>query len=150
LIQLRPRRSFAAEPRIERKGNDMTKSVKMAGSAVMLMATLATAPPASAAAEPARSVREGEGVITRLSANVSAVTYWVTEPEGWRVVTTVDTAANAHSDGDAHAIVRFSSSLLPGQTQLITVPVTVGEVAPVLRIRRLADGIEVTNVSASD
>ena len=126
----------------------MTKSVKMAGSAVMLMATLATAPPASAAAEPARSVREGEGVITRLSANVSAVTYWVTEPEGWRVVTTVDTAANAHSDGDAHAIVRFSSSLLPGQTQLITVPVTVGEVAPVLRIRRLADGIEVTNVSA--
>ena len=128
----------------------MTKSVKMAGSAVMLMATLATAPPASAAAEPARSVREGEGVITRLSANVSAVTYWVTEPEGWRVVTTVDTAANAHSDRDAHAIVRFSSSLLPGQTQLISVPVTVGEVAPVLRIRRLADGIEVTNVSASD
>jgi hypothetical protein len=135
---------------VERKGIDMTKSLKMAGYAAMLMAMQATASAASAAAEPAGSVREGEGVITRLGVNVSAVTYWVTGPEGWRVVTTVDTAANEHSNRDAHAIVRFSSSLLPGQSQLISVPVTVGEVAPVLRIRRLADGIEVTNVSASD
>jgi hypothetical protein len=126
----------------------MTKSLKMAGYAAMLMAMQATASAASAAAEPAGSVREH--VITRLGVNVSAVTYWVTGPEGWRVVTTVDTAANEHSNRDAHAIVRFSSSLLPGQSQLISVPVTVGEVAPVLRIRRLADGIEVTNVSASD
>ena len=91
---------------VERKGIDMTKSLKMAGYAAMLMAMQATASAASAAAEPAGSVREH--VITRLGVNVSAVTYWVTGPEGWRVVTTVDTAANEHSNRDAHAIVRFS------------------------------------------
>lgn len=67
------------------------------------------------------------------------------------MVTTVDTTADANID--THAIVRFSASLLPGQSQLISIPAAVGEVAPVLRIRRLADGstdgIEVTQVSAA-
>ena len=44
---------------VERKGIDMTKSLKMAGYAAMLMAMQATASAASAAAEPAGSVREG-------------------------------------------------------------------------------------------
>jgi len=129
----------------------MTRFLNAAGYAGILIATLATTPAASAAGEPARSVREGQGVVTHLGANASAVTYWSSGPDGWRVVTTVDTTADAHTD--RHAIVRFSASLLPGQSQLISVPAAAGEVAPQLRIRRLADraadGIEVTQVSAA-
>jgi hypothetical protein len=56
--------------------------------------------------------------------------------------------ARPNSD-EKHAILRFSSSLLPGQSQLISVPAAVGEPQPLLRIRRLADGHEVVQVSAA-
>ena len=35
-------------------------------------------------------VRERQPVLTELSANASAMTYWVSESDAWHVVTTVD------------------------------------------------------------
>jgi len=46
-------------------------------------------------------------------------------------------------------VVRFSSVLLPGQAQLISVPLAIGERQQVLRIRRLGDRIEVAQVGGS-
>jgi hypothetical protein len=50
---------------------------------------------------------------------------------------------------EKHAVVRFSAVLLPGQSQLISVPVAIGEPQQVLRIRRLGDQIEVARVAGS-
>jgi hypothetical protein len=124
--------------------DEMTKFLKAAGYAGVLIAVVATVSPALCAAEPEHIVREGQGVVTKLGANASATTYWMDEQDGWHVVTTVDITAGENVDNETHTIVRFSSSLLPEQTQLISVPVAVGEPQPVLRVRRLADGIDVT------
>jgi hypothetical protein len=43
-------------------------------------------------------------------------------------------------------VVRFSAVLLPGLSQLISVPFAVGEQQQVLRIRRLGDRIEISRV----
>jgi hypothetical protein len=118
---------------------------RAAGYGVVLAAALAIATPALGGAE----VGEGEGVITKLGTHAFAVTYWVNEPRGWRVVTTVDTTASGTADSDNHAIIRFSSSLLPGQSQLVSVPAASGQPQPILRIRRLADGLEVVPLSAA-
>src|SRR5262245_48608569 len=90
------------------------------------------------------TLREGQGVVTELGPNASAITYWVTTSGGWQVVTTVDTVINRDSSAERHAIVRFSAVLLPGQIQLISVPVAIGEQQPVVRIRRIGDQIEIT------
>ena len=100
------------------------KSLKTAGIAGLLAVSLAlAAPQTKAATEP---VREGQGVTTALSGNASAVTYWVSEPDGWHVVTTVDTVTGQFDEAKDHAVVRFSSVLLPGQSQLISVPLAIG------------------------
>jgi hypothetical protein len=95
------------------------------------------------AAQPTNAVREGQGVTTELSDHASAVTYWVNEDDGWHVITTVDTVIGQNGDTEEHAVVRFASVLLPGQSQLISVPFAAGERQQVLRIRRLGDQIEV-------
>jgi hypothetical protein len=123
----------------------MTTFSKAAGYGGILFAALVTATPALSGT----GVHEGEGIVTKLGANASAITYWVNEPSGWHVVTTVDTKSGENADDEKHAILRFSSSLLPGQSQLISVPAAVGEPQPLLRIRRLADGLEVVQVSAA-
>jgi hypothetical protein len=87
--------------------------------------------------------------VTELDANTSAITYWVSESDGWHVVTTVDAVMGLPGDAEKHAVVRFSSLLLPGQSQLISVPVAIGERQQVLRIRRLDDQIEVAQVPGS-
>jgi len=98
-------------------------------------------PPADLRADQLNNaVREGHAVTTELGANASAVTYWVARSDGWHVVTTVGTVVERNSDADKHAVVRFSSVLLPGQSQLISVPFAIGEQQQVLRIRRLATG----------
>jgi hypothetical protein len=73
----------------------------------------------------------------------------VSEPDGWHVVTTVDTVIGNNSADEKHAVVRFSSVLLPGQSQLISVPLAIGERLQVLRIRRIGDEIEVARVPGS-
>lgn len=89
------------------------------------------------------AVREGQGVTTELGGNASAITYWANEADGWHVVTTVDTVTGQNSEAEEHAVVRFTSVLLPGQSQLISVPFAVGEQQQVLRIRRIGDRIEI-------
>jgi hypothetical protein len=126
----------------------MTNFIKAAGLAGILLAVLATAPGLKAD-QPNRAVREGHAVTTELSGNASAVTYWVSKSDGWHVVTTVDTVTDRNGDADKHAIVRFSSVLLPGQSQLVSVPSAIGERAQVLRIRRFGDQIEVARVDGS-
>jgi hypothetical protein len=98
---------------------------------------------ASTVAGDSGPVREGQGVTTALSGNVSALTYWVSESDGWHVVTTVDTVTGQNDETEDHTVVRFSSVLLPGQSQLISVPFAIGEQQKALRIRRLDDQIRV-------
>jgi hypothetical protein len=127
----------------------MTSFVKAAGFAGILVAVFATVTPDLKAAQLNNAVRENQAVVTELSANASAITYWVSESDGWHVVTTVDTVIEQNGDAEKHAVVRFSSVLLPGQSQLISVPFAIGERQQVLRIRRLGDQIEVARVGGS-
>ncbi len=83
---------------------------------------LAAAKPAPSDPEDDRAVREGQAVMTELDANASAITYWVKQSDGWHVVTTVASVIGRDADAEQHAVVRFSSVLLPGQSQLISVP----------------------------
>ena len=98
------------------------------------------------------SVPQLAAVTTDLGHNASAVTYWVDQSDGWHVVTTVDTIVG--DDGlpeqSRHAVVRFSALILPGQSQMVSVPGAPGTAAQALRIRRLADRIEVTLVPETE
>jgi hypothetical protein len=127
----------------------MTSFVKAAGLAGILVLVFATVTPGLKADQLNKAVREGHAVTTKLGANASAITYWVSEADGWQVVTTVDTVIKQNGDAGEHAVVRFSSVLLPGQSQLISVPFAIGERQQVLRIRRLGDQIEVARVGGS-
>ena len=124
----------------------MTSFVRAAGLAGILVAVFATATPEVRADQLNNVVREGQAVTTELGANTSAITYWVSRSDGWHVVTTVDTVIEQNGDAEKHAVVRFSSVLLPGQSQLISVPLAIGERQQVLRIRRLGDQVEVARV----
>jgi hypothetical protein len=121
----------------------MTSLVKAAGLAGILVVVFATARPELKAAPAKNAVHEGQPVLSELSANASAITYWMSESDGWHVVTTVDTVIGQDGGAENHAVVRFSSVLLPGQSQLISVPFAIGERPQALRIRRLGDQIEV-------
>jgi hypothetical protein len=123
--------------------HEMTHLIKAAGLAGLLAVVLATA----SADVKAAQVYEGQAVTTELSPNASAVTYWVGGSDGWHVVTTVDSVFSLDGDTEQHAVVRFSSILLPGQSQLISVPVAIGEQQQVLRIRRLGHQIEVAKIA---
>jgi hypothetical protein len=128
---------------------EMTSSAKAAGLAGLLVAVFATVTPELKADQLNSAVRQRQAVTTELGPNASAITYWVSEPDGWHVVTTVDTVIKQNGDAEKHAVVRFSSVLLPGQSQLISVPFAIGERQQVLRIRRLGDQIEVARVGGS-
>ena len=95
---------------------------------------------------PSVAVPERQPVVTALSATASAMTFWVIESDGWRVVTIVDLVIVQNSDAEQHAVVRFSSVLLPGQSQLISVPLALGQQQQVLRIRRFEDQIRVERI----
>ena len=127
----------------------MTSFAKAAGLAGILVAAFATVTPELKADQLNNAVREGQAVTTELGGNASAITYWVSKSDGWHVVTTVDTVIGRDGDAEKHAVVRFSSVLLPGQSQLISVPFAIGERQQVLRIRRLGDQIEVVRVGGS-
>ena len=125
----------------------MNSFTKAAGLAGILVAVFATVTPELKADQLNNAVRQRQAVTTELGPNASAITYWVSEPDGWHVV--VDTVIGQNGDAEKHAVVRFSSVLLPGQSQLISVPFAIGERQPVLRIRRLGDRIEVAQVGGS-
>jgi hypothetical protein len=121
--------------------------IKTAGVAGTLIAALVAS--TLYAAEPESGLPQGHGVRVEIGPNASAHIYWVNRDDGWHVVTTVDTVSGQDSDAEEHAVVRFSSVLLPGQSQLISIPLAAGEQSPVLRIRRLSDRIEVTRLPAA-
>jgi hypothetical protein len=130
----------------------MKSFVKMTGLASILalgaLAVGSTVPVSGLqAAQPSHAVHEGQGVVTELGANASAVTYWISAADGWHVVTTVDTVADGDGAAERHAVVRFTSVLQPGQSQVISVPAALGDTSPSLRIQRAAEGIEVTRLS---
>ena len=120
----------------------MRSIIKATAFAGILVAAFATA----AAAEPNAAVPERQPVVTVLSATASAMTFWVIESDGWRVVTIVDMVILQNSDAEQHAVVRFSSVLAPGQSQLISVPLALGQQQQVLRISRIEDQIQVERI----
>jgi hypothetical protein len=121
----------------------MRSIIKATAFAGILAAAFATAVPA---AEPDAAVPERQPVVTVLSATASAMTFWMIESDGWRVVTIVDMVILPDSDAEQHAVVRFSSVLLPGQSQLISVPLALGEREQILRISRIEDQIQVERI----
>ncbi len=116
----------------------LTKAAYAAAMVSGAIAFMATAQ----ATEENRVVQEGQGIVTALGTKASAVTYWTSQADGWHVVTTVNTAGTEDTGSDGN-VVRFTSVLAPGQSQSISVPVAIGEVQPVLNIRRVADRIEI-------
>lgn len=127
----------------------MTSLAKSFGLAGALVAGVATFASNVGADQRSNVVRERQASVTELSADASAVTYWTRAPDGWHVVTTVDTIIGRDGDSEKHAVVRFSSVLLPGQSQQISVPFALGAPQPRLRIRRLGEEIEVARVPGS-
>lgn len=117
-------------------------------ASLVVIATVGLASTGQAAASRAEAIGESRAVSTPLSDNATALTYWVNQPDGWHVVTTVDTVM-AQEGSEGHAIVRFSATLLPGQSQLISVPVALGTAPEVLRISRRGNRIEVERVPGS-
>jgi len=119
----------------------MNKYLKRAGFAGVVISTLVVAVPMAEAGQGV-APREAESVVTPLGDKTRALTYWVSQPDGLHVVTTVNSVADDGSPEKA-SVVRFTSVLLPGQSQSIAVPVPVGEAQPVLNIRRIADRVEI-------
>jgi hypothetical protein len=124
----------------------MTSFAKAAGTTGILVALFGFVTPDVKAAQSHDGVREGQSRSTQLSAKASAITYWVRQADGWHVVTTIDTVIGGEGGAEQHAIARFSSVLLPGQSQLISVPSALGQKQQVLRIRRVNDQIEIARV----
>src|SRR5258706_16014343 len=83
---------------------DMTSFAKAAGLAGILVAVFATVSPELKADQLNNAVREGHAVTTELGANASAITYWVSESDGWHVVTIVDTVIEQNGDAGRHAV----------------------------------------------
>ena len=121
-----------------RASRSLGSTIRVALTAALLAATGATV----ASAE---RLDQRATLVTPLGAGSSAETYWVDEPEGFRVFTTVRTVLpGAAGQEERPATVRFSTILRPGQTQTIAVPAPHGGAAPsALQIRRLADRVEV-------
>jgi len=131
-------------------GGDMIRFISATALACTVALTLAIGTPATRADDPAAkeygTIRENQAILTAVGPNTSALVYWEKQKEGWQVVTTVDVVTAPGSDAETHAVVRFAAVLLPGYSQLISVPVAIGEQQQALRIRRVGDRIEVARV----
>ncbi len=119
--------------------------MRACGAAALAAMLAAAAPLARNGARPENGVqlREGEVVVTDLGGDSHATTYWVDQPEGYRVVTMVETApgeASRRAGAQHHSVVQFSMVLWPGQTQTITVP---GPSLPTISIRRDGDRVQI-------
>ena len=123
-------------------------------SALALAAVLTAG--AATAAESRQALPQLSGVTTNLGNNASAQTYWVDEADGIHVVTTIDTVdGNAAPVPARHSVARFSALILPGQSQVISVPGPAGAQPQALRIRRLSNRqgayrIEVDRITPSE
>ncbi|HTY66039.1 MAG TPA: hypothetical protein VMH36_05280 [Alphaproteobacteria bacterium] len=125
----------------------MKRLLRPARVAALLAVALATRTSDLSAASSTNALPEHQAVATALGATTSAITYWAREPNGWHVVTTIDTVIGRGGEAERHAVVRFSAVLQPGQSQLISVPTAIGERQQTLRVRRVGDRIEVASVA---
>lgn len=80
---------------------------------------------------------------------ISALTYYTVEPDGFRVVTTVQVEAAANDARDATPL-RFVVTLAPGQGTTVSVPRDGGRGAIELRIARIGDRIEIARADGKD
>ena len=65
----------------------------------------------------ATELQEGEPAVTQLSADASAVTYFVDRADGYHIIVTIKPRHDAGADALHQApVVRFSSRILAGQT----------------------------------
>ena len=105
----------------------------------------------TAGAAPVQLTQPATADTIDLGSGASALTYWVDDADGRRVVTTIDTIVRDETGRgeDRHAVVRFSAHLLPGQAQTVSVPSVPGEQPLELQVRRSADGIEIGRVAAT-
>lgn len=125
----------------------MSTFAKNIGIAGILAAALIAACSPTRAAEENTVVPEGQAIRTDLGNDATAISYWVRNPDGWHVVTTIDSVSGRDTDAEHHAVTRFAATLLPGQEQVISVPLPLGEPQQALRIRRIGDRIEVAKAS---
>src|SRR5689334_21767713 len=132
------------------KGRSLgTALVAGTSAGIFLVVAFAAAAADLKSPRPDTLVREGQPVSIDLSPNASALTYWVGKSDGRHVVTTVDTVIARDTEAETHAVVRFSSVLLPGKSQQISVPIAIGESHKILRIQRSGNQTEVAQVTAS-
>jgi hypothetical protein len=127
----------------------MTKLMKTAALAGVLVAFLASTALELRAADSKNGVREGQAVVTELGPNASATTYWVAGSERLACGHHGRHRSGRGDDAGQHAVARFSAVLFPGQMQVISVPFALGEQQQVLRVRRLDDRIEIARVPGS-
>jgi len=131
----------------------MIRFISATALACTVTLTLAIGTPATRADDLAAkqygTIRENQAILTAVGPNTSAVVYWEKQRDVWQVVTTVDVVTAPGSDAETHAVVRFAAELLPGQSQLISVPVAIDAQQQVLRISRVGDRIEVARVLGS-
>lgn len=102
----------------------------------LLAAAAAICISAGAQADPlgemqARSVRLGD---------VSGGIYYTAEPEGYRVVSTLQV-------GDGRSIVRFVATLKPGQSIVLSIPRAVGQPPLEVRVARHGDVLVVDDAT---
>ena len=121
------KRASARQLTPNRQKHDMTNYVKAAGIAGILVVALATHCPRPTPTPLDNALREGQAAVTELDASTSAITYWVSESDGWHVVTTVDSVMGQRGEAEKHAIVRFSSLLLPDQSEFDLGSAAIGE-----------------------
>ena len=96
----------------------MTSFAKTTGLAGILVAVLATVTPELRAAQLDRAVREGQAVTTELGANASAITYWVSEPDGGQ--TAALNKGFKKATGDVVAYLNSDDIYLPAALALIS------------------------------
>lgn len=120
--------------------------IKTSGLALAASLALSTIVDAT---EQSKLVLAATAESTDLGGGAKALTYWVDGADGRHVVTTVDTIIPDGSDTDTgrHVIVRFSGTLLPGQTQVVSVPGGVGTGPRELQIHSAGEKIEITHVA---
>jgi hypothetical protein len=92
----------------------------------------------------ATELREGQSVVTQLSPDASAVTYFVDRPDGFHVIVAVRTSQDAGADAlHQPPAIQFSSRILPGQTINVSMPAAAGPADSVLEITRRAERVAV-------
>ena len=114
------------------------------GSAIRVALTAALLAATGATVASAERLEQRVALVTPLGAGSSVETYWVDEPEGFRVFVTVDVARpGAAGQEGRRAAVRSSIVLRPGQTQTVAAFDPDGAALPsVIRVRRLDDHVE--------